>query len=170
MFTINKIPVHTIQLLHGMMLCTGMVNFFIGLLSSVVILDTDSSTSSVTISWVAPFSLDVTDMDPDVWYSILIYNVTDEDNPTAVLCTDCHNLTQTHYIFSPDHPSPCHKYNFTVIPYNGAGQGESQSATQFIIGSEFAFQALRYFKHDMYRVYSCPCKYIYIPSNIILLV
>lgn len=124
-----------------MMLCTGMVNFFIGLLSSVVILDTDSSTSSVTISWIAPFSLDVTDMDPDVWYSILIYNVTDKDNPTAVRCTDCHNLTQTHYIFSPDHPSPCHKYNFTVIPYNGVlnetEDGEGESSQNVTIDSEF---------------------------------
>ena len=82
------------------------------------------------MSWTAPFSLDVTGVDPDIWYSVLIYNVTDEENPTAIPCTDCHSLTQTHYIFSPHYPSPCHKYTFTVIPYNGAGQGEiSQNLT-----------------------------------------
>ena len=86
------------------------------------------------MSWTAPFSLDVTGVDPDIWYSLLIYNVTDEENPTAIPCTDCHNLTQTHYIFSPDYSSPCHKYTFTVIPYNGAGQGES---SQNVTGREF---------------------------------
>ena len=90
-------------------------SFLTGLLSSVANLETASSTSSITVSWSAPFSLDVTGVDPDIWYSVLIYNVTDEENPTAVPCTDCHNLTQT-YIFSPDYPSPCHKYTFTVIP------------------------------------------------------
>ena len=106
---------------------------FTGLLSSVVNLETASSTSSITVSWSAPFSLDVTGVDPDIWYSVLIYNVTDEENPTAVPCTDCHNLIQTHYIFSPDYPSPCHKYTFTVIPYNGAGQGESVTKREFIM-------------------------------------
>ena len=78
-----------------------------------------------TFSWTAPFSLDVTGVDPDIWYSVLIYNVTDENNPTAIPCTDCINITETHYTFTPDYLSPCHVYNFSVIPVNGAGQGES---------------------------------------------
>ena len=98
----------------------------------MVNLETDMNTcaSSINVSWSAPFSLDVTDVDPDIWYSVLIYNVTDEENSTVVPCTDCHNLTQTHYIFSPDYHSPCHEYTFTVIPYNGAGQGESNQTTR----------------------------------------
>ena len=92
-----------------------------GSLASVDILTFKSG--SITISWSAPFSLDVTDVDPDIWYSVLIYNVT--DNPTAIPCTDCINITETHYTFTPDYPSPCHKYIFTVIPFNGAGQGHS---------------------------------------------
>ena len=97
----------------------------LGLLSAVGDLRASSNTSSVTISWTAPFSLDVTGVDPDIWYSVLIYNVTDENNPTAILCTDCINITETHYTFTPDYLSPCHVYNFSVIPVNGAGQGES---------------------------------------------
>ena len=88
------------------------------------------------MSWSAPFSLDVTNVDPDIWYSVLIYNVTDEENPTAVPCTGCHNLTQTNYTFRPDYSSPCHKYiyTFTIIPYNGAGEGErSQSVNGYSI-------------------------------------
>ena len=95
-----------------------------GLLSKVD-LKANGNASSVTISWTAPFSLDVTGVDPDIWYSVLIYNVTDENNPTAILCTDCINITETHYTFTPDYLSPCHVYNFSVIPVNGAGQGEN---------------------------------------------
>ena len=98
---------------------------FIGPLQKVDNLHDFSVASSVTISWTAPFSLDVTGVDPDIWYSVLIYNVTDENNPTAILCTDCINITETHYIFTPDYLSPCHVYLFSVIPVNGAGQGES---------------------------------------------
>ena len=81
--------------------------------------------TSVIISWTPPFSLDVTDVDPDVRYSVLVYNVTDENNSTDILCTNCINITETHYTFTPDYLSPCHLYLFSVIPFNGAGQGES---------------------------------------------
>ena len=104
-------------------MCIDIVTQFLGLLSAVVGLKASKNASSVTISWTAPFSLDVTGVDPDIWYSVLIYNVTNENNPTAIPCTDCINITETHYIFTPDYLSPCHVYNFSVIPVNGAGQG-----------------------------------------------
>ena len=102
---------------------------FIGPLPKVDDLHVTSDASSVTISWTAPFSLDVTGVDPDIWYSV-IYNVTDENNPTDTLCTDCINITETHYTFTPDYLSPCHVYLFSVIPVNGAGQGQSSSITR----------------------------------------
>ena len=101
------------------------VLYISGLVPAVMNLTAKSDVSSVTISWTAPFSLDVTGVDPDIWYSVLIYNVTNENNITAILCTDCTNISETHYTFTPDHLSPCDVYNFSVIPYNGAGQGES---------------------------------------------
>ena len=96
-----------------------------GPVSEVGDLKLAESSTSITISWSPPFTLDVTGVDPDIWYSVLIYNVTDENNPTAILCTHCTNITETHYTFNPDYPSPCHAYNFTVIPFNGAGKGNS---------------------------------------------
>ena len=95
-----------------------------GILSAVGDLRASSNASSVTISWTAPFSLDVTGVDPDIWYSVLIYNVTDENNPTTITV----NTTDTYYIFTPDYISPCHKFLFSVIPFNGAGQGESSTS------------------------------------------
>jgi hypothetical protein len=100
-----------------------------GRLQAIQGLSTTKNTTSLTLSWTAPFSLDVTGSDPDIWYSVLIYNVTDENNPTAILFTDCINITETHCIFSPDYTSPCHVYNLSVIPLNGAGQGEGTELT-----------------------------------------
>ena len=96
--------------------------------SAVVDLKATSDSTSITISWEAPWSLDVTGVDPDIWYSVLIQNVTDENNPTPISCTDCTNITETVYTFTPDHLSPCHVYKFSVTPFNGAGQGKSDNA------------------------------------------
>ena len=96
------------------------IMLLLGLLSAVGDLTATSNGTSVTISWSPPFSLI-----PDIWYSVFIYNVTDENNPTAILCTNCNSITETHYTFTPDYLSPCHVYNFSVVPLNGAGQGES---------------------------------------------
>ena len=93
-----------------------------GLLASVNNLLISGNISSITISWSSPFSLDVTDIDPDICYSVFIYNITDEPI-TLISCTDCINITETQYTFTPDYPSPCHKYNFTIIPFNEVGQG-----------------------------------------------
>ena len=94
---------------------------YTGQLSAVAGLSVTSSTSSVTISWSAPFSLDVTGVDPDIWYSVFIYNVTDENNPKLF---EKHTIT-TSYTFAPAGFSPCQKYVFSVIALNGAGRGES---------------------------------------------
>ena len=115
--------------------CDSKINYVSsGPLSKVVNLRAISNASSVTVSWTAPFSLNVTGVDPDIWYSVVVYNVTDENNPTAILCTDCINITETHYTFTPDYPSHCHVYNISVVPLNGAGQGEGSSIT---VGGEF---------------------------------
>ena len=94
---------------------------YTGPLSAVTDLGVISNASSVTISWSAPFSLDVTGVDPDIWYSVLLYNVTDENNPKLL---EKHTTT-TSYTFAPAGFSPCHKYLFSVIALNGAGRGET---------------------------------------------
>ena len=98
------------------------------------VVNLDSSSTSITISWEPPWSLDVTGVDPDIWYSVLIQNVTDENNPTPISCTDCTNITETVYTFNL---SPCLVYNFSVTPFNGAGQGESSDNVTFAIAGWF---------------------------------
>ena len=103
------------------------IMLLLGVLSAVRDLRATRDGISVIISWSPPFSLI-----PDVWYSVFIYNVTDENNPTAILCTDCTNITETHYTFTPDYLSPCHVYNLSVVPLNGAGHGDIAT---FVVGN-----------------------------------
>ena len=100
----------------------------VGKLGPVGNLENRSSGRSVLISWTAPFSLDVTDEGPNISYILLIrvQNVTKGINSILALRphTNITHYTKTSYTFTPDDPDPCILYNFTVTPYNGAGQGE----------------------------------------------
>ena len=110
-----------------------------GPLGSVPDMMSNSNASSINVSWTAPFSLDVTGVDPDIWYSVFIYNVTDGNNLTAIPCTDCNDIAETHYIFTLEYFSPCHKFNFTVIPQNGVGDGPSSSVVGYIYRGSLVF-------------------------------
>ena len=114
-----------------------MTDNVIGKLGSVANLMTDGNGVSIFISWSAPFSLDVTDVDPDIWYTVLIYNVTGDENPTAVPCTNCNSIVETNYVYVPVYPSPCQEYAFEIIPMNEAGQGESQPLPGYTMRGDF---------------------------------
>ena len=113
-------------------LCTSMYNIALkiclfllqGPPEAVSDMSVSENRSHVEVTWEAPFSLDVTGVEYDVTYSLLIYNVTDWTQlPTLVPCAVCHNLTLTHFTFSPPHPLPGHSFAFTVTSQNGAGSG-----------------------------------------------
>ena len=96
-----------------------------------------ANATSIIFTWTAPFTLDVTGVDPDIWYSVSIYNVTDDLSATAFSCTDCIRVTEPLYVFTPEDPSPCIQYYFAVVPFNGAGMGEaSQNITGYTIDGE----------------------------------
>ena len=111
--------------------------------SAVVNLTATNQADSINISWDQPWSLNVTGVDHDVLYNISCYNVMDKDHPTLISCTDCTNITETVYTFTPDHLSPCHVYNFSVTPFNGAGQGESShNVTGYVTNGEYLFSII----------------------------
>lgn len=91
---------------------------------AVVDLRVHYNSTSIRVSWTSPFSLDVSGVDPDIWYSVTIYTLTNETTE-VIICNDCVNLTDTHYIFTPDYISLCQKFLFSVVPFNGAGQGSN---------------------------------------------
>ena len=120
----------------------------LGELSSVRDLSISENAKSFNISWTPPFSLDITarGLGPDMWYSVLIYNVTDETNPVEIHCTDSDYITETYYIFTPDFFTHCHKYQFSIIPINGAGQGEASSiALEGILSHMVCYIVLKWF-------------------------
>ena len=121
--------------------------FSSGLLNNLRDIDVALFNDFILLTWSPSFSLNVTEGEPDIWYSVLIMNVTDEDSPRAVSCIDCLNFTEASYAFThnsltqPHYTiSPCHNYSFTVIPQNKVGNGSRSEPVygHFLIGMECA--------------------------------
>ena len=72
-----------------------------------------------TLSWVAPFSLDLTNIEPDIVYCVDVYNIT--CGGRDLVSSDCH-VTDTNYTAFSDG----YLYEYIVIPRSnveGAGNG-----------------------------------------------
>lgn len=84
----------------------------------------DVGNLSISVTWEAPFSLNLTNIEPDLTYNVLVTLDGDED----ILFHDSVNEATLLYII-PQHRDLCdsHLYtiifNVTVIPVNGAGHG-----------------------------------------------
>lgn len=103
-------------------------NYISGPPEAVSHLRVGTSGDDIVVTWQAPFTLDVTGVEYDLYYSLLISDVTNETQPVPVACDVCHNLTETTFIFTP-HNSPQRPFfMFTVTPYNGAGRGPPRTA------------------------------------------
>ena len=60
---------------------------------------TDSLPDFLLVSWTTPFSLDITDSDLDLWYSLSILTPT-SGSLLPFTCPDCHHITDTFYNLS----------------------------------------------------------------------
>ena len=92
---------------------------------------TVSDINFVLISWTAPFSLDITDSDPDTWYTVSIYTHT-ESHVSMLPCNDCHNITQTFYNFTIT-GNMSGMYQFDVVPVNALGDGSESTRVAIYI-------------------------------------
>ena len=72
----------------------------------------NADTDSILITWTAPFSLNITDTDPDIWYSVTITTAGDRVNS---LHRD--NITDTFYNFTINE-TPNGLYQFEVTSVN----------------------------------------------------
>ena len=89
----------------------------------------DYGQSYVLISWSAVFSLDITDSDPDLWYSVTVHNTANgADASTEVIsCSDYQNTTETYYNFTINNNScPSELYVFSVTPVNALGKSSEE--------------------------------------------
>ena len=60
------------------------------------------------------------------------------ETAVSVSHPNCTNITKTYCFFTPDYLSPCHKFNITVIPQNGAGMGESSYLIADELGNNYS--------------------------------
>lgn len=81
-----------------------------------------NNSCSIALCWEPPFSLNVTNVDRDVWYSL---NITclDTSDAVPVPCDYCDNLSEPFYLFTRNESTSCTKYSFTITAYNEIGPG-----------------------------------------------
>ncbi len=93
----------------------------VGSLTAISILDT-----IISLTWRPPFSLDITNVDPDITgYCVGVVNFTS----SLVIHSQC-GITDTQYNYTVSPRStPCDTYTFTITPVNIVGNGEPASVT-----------------------------------------
>ena len=101
-----------------------------GLLGSVVDLSVQNDTHSIVISWRPPYSLNVTGVKHDIWYTVLVANLTEARNWESDTYMYVENTTNTWYNFTVSNFNPGDIFKFTIIPFNKLGYGNGS----FIVG------------------------------------
>ena len=89
---------------------------------------TDLVRNANTLSWDAPFSLNLTNADPDIVYCVEVYNIT--CGRRDLIISDC-NVTEPSYT-SDDIALDGYIYEYTITPRSnveGASNGTSQPVT-----------------------------------------
>ena len=85
------------------------------------------------LTWNPPFTLNITNIEPDIYYCINVYNITPNSlYPLKTLC----DLTQPEFDFTVANPIPCDQFQFQVIPVNDAGNGTLNSISASLFYGE----------------------------------
>ena len=90
----------------------------------------------IILSWVPPFSLDLTTADPDIAYCVDVYNIT--DGGLVHLSSICSILSPS-YTFTVENPDPKDEFEFTITPRNNM-EGARNGTSSRIIGT-FSLQS-----------------------------
>ncbi|XP_064387485.1 uncharacterized protein LOC135335828 isoform X2 [Halichondria panicea] len=108
-----------------------------GPLSAVSNLHVQSSSTNITITWDAPFSLNLTTAEPDIQYCVDVY-----DSATGVLLHSECGIIEEHYTYSPS--NPCSMYALLVTPksnLDGALNGSIARFQEFTVRPVSVIQA-----------------------------
>ena len=96
----------------------------LGTLSAVSSLSISSQNSLVNLTWTAPFTLDIDNIDPDITYCVDVINYTS----SMMLHSECDILT-TEYSYPIPPTIWCGRLGISVTPMNGAGLGVPNSVS-----------------------------------------
>ena len=96
---------------------------------AVANITTMSSLTSITLSWEAPFSLNLT-AEPDVVYCVDVYTVSESRRPEQHVLSDCDVVTPN-FSYNSLAPDPTERFLFVIIPrtnVEGAKNGTSSQS------------------------------------------
>ena len=82
---------------------------------------TANRNSIISLAWTPPFSLDITNVDPDITYCVGVDN-----SNSLVIFYQC-GITDTQY--NSFRSTPCDNYTITITPVNIVGNGTSSNVT-----------------------------------------
>ena len=96
----------------------------------------------IHLTWDAPFSLDITGVDPDIWYRVEITVDVDPFNTSSVNIPFINfsiNISEFNFTMNDyNGTSTSVIYEFRVTPINGAGKGpQSAPVSGYFSGREF---------------------------------
>ena len=87
-------------------------------MANLTIVDNEADACSIKLVWSAPFTLDVSGVDPDISTYTICNNITG-----YYTCSNTSGSGVTEHVF----PSVCGFLEFRVSAVNGAGQGNESS-------------------------------------------
>ena len=99
------------------------MSFFkkLGLLTAVGSLELTVQDSIISLTWLPPFTLDITSEDHDIrGYCVDVFNST-----SKLLIYSESGISATLFQYPTPADSVCHNYMFTVTPVNVVGDGTS---------------------------------------------
>ena len=99
-----------------------MVLLLTGLLDEVKEVNASTNCSSITLTWQPPFSLDITNTDPDMTFCVEVYNVSEEERTPLQHLGRCSIMTP-HYTIPTDNSGLMLHYQFMVTAVNVVGRG-----------------------------------------------
>ena len=107
------------------------MGIFVGTLSAVGSLSISVSGANISLTWTAPFTLDIFGVDPDITgYCVNVVNSTS----SLTLHTQC-GITETQFSYPIPPNADCHVYTFTVTAINVVGMGEPATISYRAIDS-----------------------------------
>ena len=89
--------------------------------------------NTITLNWIAPFTLDISLINNDITYCVDVIN----SMTSALLHSEC-EIIGIEFIYSLPPRSWCNEYNFVVTPVNLAGNGTTNGVVYSLnISSRF---------------------------------